>query len=119
MFKEILEEINKKVEGSLGVLIVGVDGITIEQAAAAPDFAAEQLGVEVTSLIKKATRACTDAELGNLQELALMTDKARYLIKFITPDYFLLLAMATTGNYGRARYELKKAQLMMENEFTI
>jgi hypothetical protein len=37
----------------------------------------------------------------------------------ITSEYFLLLALNPGGNTGRARFELRKAQLAMEIEFAM
>jgi hypothetical protein len=51
--------------------------------------------------------------------MVLVTDDMSFLLRPITTDYFLLMAINPGGNIGRARFELRKAQLSMEAEFAI
>jgi predicted regulator of Ras-like GTPase activity (Roadblock/LC7/MglB family) len=64
-------------------------------------------------------RTASDAELGEMREMILATDTMRFLLRPITYEYFLLLALNPDGSVGRARFELRKAQLAMETEFAI
>ena len=59
------------------------------------------------------------ATLGELHELVIATDRMSFLLRPITSEYFLLLALAPGGNVGRARYELRKAQMALMAEFAI
>ncbi len=119
MFKELLKRILQQVEGSLGIIIIGLDGIPIEQVSFSSDIDLEQVGAEISSLIKSTIQTTTRSELGGLLETTILTDKARFIARLITHEYFILLGLAPDGNYGRARYELKKAQVILESEFVI
>jgi predicted regulator of Ras-like GTPase activity (Roadblock/LC7/MglB family) len=77
------------------------------------------VATEFTALVRRAMRTAADTELGEMREMVLVTDDMSFLLRPITTDYFLLMAINPGGNIGRARFELRKAQLSMEAEFAI
>ncbi len=121
MFKEILETIIERTEGSLGALIMGVDGIAVERSLkqAGHEANLDVAAAEFTSLVRNAQRAGKDTGLGNLHELVISLDDAVVLMRLLGRDYFVVLAIQPEGNLGRARFELRKAELLMSNEFAI
>ena len=121
MFKEILETIIERTEGSLGALIMGVDGIAVERSLkqAGQEANLDVAAAEFTSLVRNAQRAGKDTGLGNLHELVVSLDDAVILMRLLGRDYFVVLAIQPEGNLGRARFELRKAELLMAKEFAI
>lgn len=123
LFKQTVQEIIEKVEGIISAHIVGVDGIVIEQSVH-PDNGTEELcfdivAAEFTSLIKNAFRTSDDIEIGEIQELTVFTGTYHFVIKMITHEYYVMAILQPGGNFGKARYELKKAGLLLEREFQI
>ncbi|HUK90143.1 MAG TPA: hypothetical protein VLZ81_07060 [Blastocatellia bacterium] len=120
-FADMLSAITGRVEGAIAAIIVGIDGIPIERVATGEDHELdiEIIATEFTTLLRRAMHTATDTELGQLQEMVLGTERAQFLLRPITPEYFLMIALAPGGNTGRARFELRKAQLALENEFSI
>jgi predicted regulator of Ras-like GTPase activity (Roadblock/LC7/MglB family) len=120
MFKESLQTIVSNTDGSLGALIMGADGLSVEKffneegAAANLDVAA----AEFTSLVRSAARSGNDLALGGLREMVVALEKVTFLMLLFNKDYFVVLAMKPEGNLGRGRYELRKAELMLAHEFT-
>ena len=41
------------------------------------------------------------------------------IMRLLGRDYFVVLAITPEGNLGRARYELRKAELQLKKEFAI
>lgn len=121
MFKETLEAIIERTEGSLGALIMGIDGIAVERSLkqegqeANLDIAA----AEFTSLLRNAQRAGKDTGLGNLRELVISLDNAVVLMRLFGREYFVVLAISPDGNLGRGRFELRKAELQLAREFAV
>jgi predicted regulator of Ras-like GTPase activity (Roadblock/LC7/MglB family) len=121
MFKETLQTIVEKTDGSLGALIMGVDGLSVERffneegSAANLDVAA----AELTSLIRSASRSGNDLALGELRELVVKHEKVSFVMRFFAKEYFAVLALAPEGNIGRGRYELRKAELTLAEEFAV
>jgi len=74
---------------------------------------------EFTSLIRSAQRAGNDIGLGNLRELVISLDKAMVVMRLLSRDYFVVLALSPDGNLGRGRFELRKAELQLAKEFAL
>lgn len=121
MFKETLEAIIERTEGSLGALIMGIDGIAVERSLkqAGQEANLDVAAAEFTSLLRSAQRAGKDTGLGNLRELVITLDDAVVLMRLLGREYFVVLAISPDGNLGRARFELRKAELQMASEFAV
>jgi predicted regulator of Ras-like GTPase activity (Roadblock/LC7/MglB family) len=121
MFKETLETIMEHTEGSLGVLIMGTDGISVERLLreAGQEANLDIAAAEFTSLVKNAQKVGKDTGLGNLRELVVSLEGAVVLMRLLGRDYFVVLALTPDGNLGRARFELRKAELQLTKEFAI
>ena len=109
------------IEGCAAGAILGIDGILIERYVheLAPPMDIELVATEFTTLLRRSMRTASDTDLGELREMVLATDQMTFLARPITAEYFLLLALNPGGNIGRARFELRKAQLTLETEFAI
>ena len=121
MFKEMLETIIERTEGSLGALIMGTDGIAVEKVLgdAGAEANLDVAAAEFTSLVRSAQRAGTNTGLGGLRELVISLDSAVLVMRLLSRDYFVVLAMSTHGNLGRGRFELRKAELQLAKEFAL
>jgi len=120
-FTETLTSIANRIEGCAAVVILGIDGIPIERHVRDLNTSLdiETVATEFTTLVRRSMRTASDSELGEMREMVFATDSMSFLLRPITSEYFLLLALNPGGNVGRARFELRKAQLAMETEFAI
>ena len=120
MFKEALQTIVEKTDGSLGALIMGADGLSVEKffTDAGAEANLDVAAAEFTSLVRNASRSGSDLDLGNLRELVVALEGVTVVMRLFNKDYFVVLAMKPEGNLGRARYELRKAELGLAHEFT-
>jgi predicted regulator of Ras-like GTPase activity (Roadblock/LC7/MglB family) len=121
MFKEVLQNIVEKTDGSLGALIMGVDGLSVEKFFTDEGFASnlDVAAAELTSLIRNAIRSGNDLNLGELNELVVAHERVTFVMRVFGKDYFAVLALSPDGNIGRGRYELRKAELVLAKEFTV
>ncbi|HEU4506832.1 MAG TPA: roadblock/LC7 domain-containing protein [Pyrinomonadaceae bacterium] len=121
MFKGLLENIIERTEGSLGALIMGTDGIAVEKVLgeAGMDANLDVAAAEFTSLVRSAQRAGADTGLGGLRELVISLEGAVMLMRLLSRDYFVVLALNSSGNIGRGRFELRKAELQLAKEFAV
>jgi len=121
VFKETLQSIVAKTDGSLGALIMGADGLSVERffhdegEEANLDVAA----AEFTSLIRSASKSGNELDLGELRELVVSLGKVTFAMRLFNKDYFVVLALKPEGNLGRGRYELRKAELLLAKEFAV
>jgi predicted regulator of Ras-like GTPase activity (Roadblock/LC7/MglB family) len=121
MFRDALQEMVAKTDGSLGALIMGADGLSVEKFFTDEGNAAnlDVAAAEFTSLVRGAMRSGNDLDLGELHEMVVVLGKVTFLMRLFNRDYFVCLALKPEGNLGRGRYELRKAELRLANEFAL
>jgi predicted regulator of Ras-like GTPase activity (Roadblock/LC7/MglB family) len=110
-FREDLEAICGRVEGAYAASLMGFDGIAIETAQVAPPNGLElqSMMIEYSGILSQVRQAAESLQMGKASEVSIRTDKLVAIARPLTPDYFVLLALAPEGNVGRARYELRVA----------
>lgn len=121
MFKQALETIMERTEGSLGALIMGLDGLAVERLLkdAGQEANLDVAAAEFTSLVRNGQKAGKDTGLGELRELVVSLDSAVVIMRLLGRDYFVVLAISPEGNLGRGRFELRKAELQLKKEFAL
>jgi predicted regulator of Ras-like GTPase activity (Roadblock/LC7/MglB family) len=110
-FKEDLEQICGKVEGSFAASLMGFDGIAIEthEARVSQGIEMQTLLVEYSGILSQVRQAAETLQMGQASEVSIRTEKMVAVARPLTPDYFVVLTMSPEGNVGRARYELRVA----------
>src|SRR4029078_4031293 len=100
MFKEMLEDIIGRTEGRLGALIMGTDGIAVEKVLgdAGMDANLDVAAAEFTSLVRGAQVAGNHRGLGGLRELVVSLESAVMVMRLLSRDYFVVLALSSQGN---------------------
>jgi predicted regulator of Ras-like GTPase activity (Roadblock/LC7/MglB family) len=106
--KGSLQEIVEKVGGGVGALIMGYDGIPIEEYILASDFDVQLMAVEYVNVMKEVKRSLDVLKTGELEEILISTEQSRIIIRSICEDYFIMLTLNGDGNYGKGRYLLKR-----------
>ncbi len=121
MFKEPLEAIIERTDGSIGALIMGTDGISVEKVLRPEgrDANLDVAAAEFTSLVRNAQRTGGDTGLGQLRELVVNLDGMSIIMRLLSHEYFIVLALKPDGNIGRGRFELRKAELQLAREFAV
>jgi predicted regulator of Ras-like GTPase activity (Roadblock/LC7/MglB family) len=121
-FSDTLARMTARIEGGAAAIILGVDGIPIERYVATDqdrDIDFEMVATELTTLLRRSMKTASDTALGQLHEMVLATERMTFLLRPITSEYFLLLAILPGGNVGRGRFELRKAQISLMDEFVL
>ena len=121
MFKESLQTIVEKTDGSLGAVIMGADGLAVEKffTDEGNESNLDIAAAEFTSQVRSAGRSGKDLDLGGLRELIVALEGVTLVIRLFNRDYFAVLALKPEGNLGRGRYELRKAELVLAKEFAL
>ncbi len=117
VFSEVLQEVAQRVDGWVGLVVMGMDGIPIEKLTLDEEFNFETLATECTAVLRTSRQASEEVGAGSLRELTIMTESLVILAVAITEDYILLGAMKRGGNHGRARFVMRRASLRLEKEF--
>ncbi|MFQ5900172.1 MAG: hypothetical protein ACE5IH_01285, partial [Thermodesulfobacteriota bacterium] len=65
------------------------------------------VGVEYNKIIEEIKGVTMDLDFGDLEEIDLVTDKYRILVRPLDKDYFLALALDRKGAIGKARFIIR------------
>lgn len=116
-FSSVLKEALEKVDGAVSAMILGVDGILVEEYTVEKLLSLEDLGAEASTMIKDITNAARDLGLGVAREFSIISDKCGIIMRQINPSYYMALVIRPEGNYGKGRYVLKTSIPKIEGEF--
>ena len=114
VFQDTLRRIAERVEGTRAVSLVGLDGIPIDTYGprTGEGVSVESVAAELGSFVKSSS----PSEAGDVQQLCLVTEGGKAILSRVTEEYYLLLLLSREGNFGRGRFELRKAALALEKE---
>jgi predicted regulator of Ras-like GTPase activity (Roadblock/LC7/MglB family) len=116
-FREHLEQVCRNVDGAVACSLMGVDGIEVDtHVADGGDLDVRSLLVEYSGVLRSAREAAAAHEAGGVAEISIATDRLLALVRTVTPEYFMVVALAPDGNYGKARYLLRVTAPKLESE---
>ena len=98
----------EQTQGGVAGLLMGFDGIAIESLAQDPSkLDIQTVGMEFSYILMQVRKAVDTLDAGSIDEVTIRTDKMHILIRVLTKDYFVALAVTPTGNSGKGRYLLR------------
>ena len=89
-----------------------------EVHAVADGLNLEAFSAEYLSLLKKTFETNRELGLGRVQELTVFTENLIAIIKAVTNEYYMVFALPPHGNFGQARFELRKSVLRLAKELS-
>lgn len=108
MFKEALRNVVEGIDGGLAGLLMDFEGIPVESYARKDTpFDIEQVGAEVSVVIKAIQRASEMLDAGATNEVTFKSEKLVTLIRVLNDSYFVAIALSPEGNLGKGRYLLR------------
>jgi predicted regulator of Ras-like GTPase activity (Roadblock/LC7/MglB family) len=118
MFLEQLNSISNRIDGALALSLVARDGIPVESVSADPDLDLEVLAAELVAQVRSIAEDHRELAVGEVQQLTVTTDRLTLMVSSVAPDYYLLLVLGPEGSQGRARFELRRARLLLEKDLS-
>jgi len=108
-FRTQLESVVDQVDGALACTIMGLDGIAVEthQLPNAEELDLGGAWVEFANVLSQLTQTAIQLKTGEVSELSINSEKVITLIRLVSPEYFLALALRPDGNWGKGRYLLR------------
>ena len=108
-FKTILKTIVDESSGGLGAIIMGYDGISIDEyVRASSGFDVQILTVEYASVLKEIKRTVGVLKTGELEEVSIISEKCMVVVRGISDEFFAAIILEPEGNFGKGRYLLKR-----------
>jgi predicted regulator of Ras-like GTPase activity (Roadblock/LC7/MglB family) len=108
MFRENLQKIVENVDGGVAGLLMGFDGIAVESyVREGGDVDIQAVGMEFSFILTQVRKAAEILEVGGVHEIAIKAEKLTIIIRVLSNEYFVALAMKPEGNFGKGRYLLR------------
>jgi predicted regulator of Ras-like GTPase activity (Roadblock/LC7/MglB family) len=116
MFLERLEAIRSRIGGALALSLVDHDGIPVESINSDPDLDLEMLAAELITQARSISDDHRELGVGRVHQFSVSTDRFTLMVGSVAEGYYLMLVLGADGSYGRARFELRRARLLFEQD---
>lgn len=112
MFSDILKRIVNETSGGVGAVLMGYDGIAIDQffrPEAKIDL--QMVVVEYSNVLKEIRQTADILSLGEMEEISIRTDRYIIVIRLLNDEYFVAFILNRDGNFGKCRYLLTRERI--------
>ncbi len=105
-----------RIDGALAASLVAADGIPVATVNRDGDFDLEALAAELLTQVRAISDEQRDLAVGEVDQYSVSTDRFTILIGRLQAGYYLLLVLSRASSYGRARFEMRRARLLFEDD---
>lgn len=110
MFTELLKRVVDNVDGGIAAVVMGLDGIAVETYIKHDNKVdVNTVAMEFSFIITQVRKAGDSLAVGNLEELAVRAQQLTLVCRMLSPQYFVAVAIAPEGNFGKCRYLVRMA----------
>jgi len=107
VFGKILQRIVEETGGGIGAILMGFDGIAIDQYfQPCEGVDLHQVAVEYANMLKEIKNAGEILNTGELEEVSIRTERFYVVVRVLSDEYFVALTIDGQGNFGQGRYLL-------------
>jgi predicted regulator of Ras-like GTPase activity (Roadblock/LC7/MglB family) len=118
---EILKKIVENAPGSKGAILMGFDGIAVEQYVR-PEFTSidiESMAMEFSFRFLELRDAASSLEMGAITDITLKAEHGTVVVRVLSSEYFVAIVLAEPTNMGKSRWLLRSnAQALTADLFT-
>ena len=105
MFAETLKRMVDNVDGGIAAVVMGLDGIPVETYVKQNDrMDMNTVAMEFSFILGQVRKAGDSLQVGALEEFSVRAQRLVLICRMISPQYFVAIAVAPEGNFGKARY---------------
>ena len=95
--------------------IIGQDGMAVEKVVFDNTLDLEALAAEVGGVARDIVSSDGELAAGKLRQFSISVGDLIVMLSFLSRDYSLLLVVDEAIGQGRARFELRRARLVLED----
>jgi predicted regulator of Ras-like GTPase activity (Roadblock/LC7/MglB family) len=109
VFKEHLQKVVDGVDGGVGALIMGLDGIAVDTYAREEGVDINTIGMEFSFILTQVKKAAEILEVGAVGEVSIKAEQLLLVIRMLNDEYFMAVLLRQDGNYGKCRFLMRVA----------
>lgn len=119
MFSNILQRIVEETGGCIGAVLMGYDGIAIDQYFL-PDEQVDlqMIAIEYSNVLKEIRKTAEILNVGEMEEVSIKTERLITIIRIVSPEYFVAMTLQRDGNFGKGRYLLSRESSLLASELS-
>jgi predicted regulator of Ras-like GTPase activity (Roadblock/LC7/MglB family) len=105
LFAEILRKVVDNCDGGIAAVVMGLDGIPVDSYVRQSDrLDMNTVAMEFSFILTQVKKAGESLQVGGLEELVIKAQRLLLICRMISPQYFVAVAIAPEGNFGKARF---------------
>ena len=117
MFSEQIQRVVDGVDGGIGGLVMGLDGIAVETYVKdGGKFDVNTIGMEFSFILGQVKKAGDILELGGVDEFAVKAESMTLLVRMLSDEYFMAVVLGGSANFGKARFLTRLAASKLKEE---
>lgn len=116
MYLERLSSVSSRIEGALALTLVAGDGMPVESLSTAPELDLELIAAELVAQARTISQQQKELSVGDVRQFTVAGETMTFVLSAVGHGYWLLAALSPEASLGRARFELKRAVLLFEND---
>jgi predicted regulator of Ras-like GTPase activity (Roadblock/LC7/MglB family) len=116
VFLERLSAVADRAGGAIAVSLIADDGMPIESVSSSPTLDLEAAAAELVSLARAISQEQRELDAGELRQFTIVGARATYLLSRMARSFWLLAVLAPGASLGKARFELRRAELDFEDD---
>jgi predicted regulator of Ras-like GTPase activity (Roadblock/LC7/MglB family) len=109
LFKQSLRKIVSECEGAVAGVVMGFDGIAIDTVSIDSAVDVSTISMEFSFVLSQVRKAAEVLDVGALEEVSIRSANLTFIIRVLSQDYFLGLALKPEGNFGKGRFLMRMA----------
>ncbi len=116
--QDTLKKIVDSTPGAKGAILMGFDGIAVEQwvAEGFEDFDIESMAMEFSFRFIELRSAAQSLEMGDVSDIAVKAEFGTFLVRCLNEEYFVAMLLDTPGNFGKGRWMLRSTAGSLASE---
>jgi len=116
VFAQFIKRVVDNVEGGIGGVVMGLDGIAVDSYMAETKLDLSTIGIEFSYILGQAKRASETLQIGAIGEFSIRAEQLIMVIRMLTHEYFLAVVLGPEGNFGKCRYLMRMAAPAIQKE---
>jgi predicted regulator of Ras-like GTPase activity (Roadblock/LC7/MglB family) len=117
VFAEHIKTVVDGVDGGIGGLIMGLDGIAVDQyVGSGQSFDVNTIGMEFSFILTQVRKAGEILEIGGVNEFVVRSEGVTLMIRMLTDEYFLAIVLGKSASFGKTRFLMRLAESKLRAE---
>jgi predicted regulator of Ras-like GTPase activity (Roadblock/LC7/MglB family) len=108
VFTKHIKQVVDNVDGGVGGVIMGLDGIAVETyVREGQKVDINTIGMEFSFILTQVKKAAEILEVGAMEEISVKAEQLLLVIRMLNEDYFMAIGLSADGNFGKCRFLMR------------